>query len=139
MIRRVDLGPIARQFRTYFGVGLLAAGTHYGLLVGMVEGFRLDPLPSTLVGYVAGGFVSYSLNRRLTFASARPHSEATWRFIVVVLVGFGLTWMMVGVLLRVFALPYLLAQVITTGTVLFWNFSANRLWTFRGPPIPPVP
>jgi len=26
--------------------------------------------------------------------------------------------------------PYLLAQVIATGTVLFWNFAANRFWTF---------
>jgi putative flippase GtrA len=25
----------------------------------------------------------------------------------------------------------LLAQVVATGVVLFWNFSVNLLWTFR--------
>jgi putative flippase GtrA len=27
--------------------------------------------------------------------------------------------------------PYLLAQMVTTGIVLFWNFAAHKLWTFR--------
>jgi putative flippase GtrA len=27
-------------------------------------------------------------------------------------------------------MPYLFAQVIATGIVLLWNFTANKLWTF---------
>ncbi|MDB5592798.1 GtrA family protein [Enterovirga sp.] len=131
-----DVPALARQFRTFFGVGLLAAVVHYGLLLSLVEGYRMDPVPATLTGYVCGGVVSYLLNRRLTYRSARPHGEATWRFIVVSAVGFGLTWLAVSALVRGLGVPYLPAQLVTTGLVLFWNFSAHKLWTFRGPPVP---
>ena len=133
------LRELARQFGTFFAVGLVAAATHYGLLVSLVEGYRLDPVPATLIGYVAGGIVSYLLNRRLTYASDRPHGEATWRFAVVSGVGFGITWVLVAIGVRTLGLPYMLAQVLTTGIVLFWTFGANRFWTFRSAPVPPVP
>lgn len=133
---RLDLPALVRQFRTFFGVGLLAASVHYGLLLGLVEGYRMDPVPATLTGYVAGGVVSYLLNRRLTYRSDRPHGEATWRFVVVAAIGFGLTWLFVALFVRAFGAPYLPAQVVTTGIVLFWNFSAHKLWTFRAPPVP---
>lgn len=133
---RLDPPLLFRQFRTFFGVGLLAALVHYGLLLSLVEGYRMNPVPATLTGYVAGGFVSYVLNRRLTYRSDRPHSEATWRFLVVAGIGFGLTWLFVALFVRVLGAPYLPAQLVTTGIVLFWNFSAHKLWTFRAPPIP---
>lgn len=44
-----------------------------------------------------------------------------------------------AVLIRGFGPPYMPAQILTTGIVLFWSFAANTLWTFSGPPIPPVP
>ncbi|WP_375461135.1 GtrA family protein [uncultured Enterovirga sp.] len=135
----IDGALLARQFRTFFGVGLLSAGVHYGLLLSLVEGYRLDPVPATLTGYVSGGVVSYLLNRRLTYRSERPHAQATWRFALVSGIGFGLTWAFVSLFVRGFGLPYLPAQLVTTGIVLFWNFSAHRLWTFRGPPVPPIP
>ena len=28
-------------------------------------------------------------------------------------------------------IPYIPAQVLTTGVVLLWSFGANRFWTFR--------
>jgi putative flippase GtrA len=126
---------LGRQFGTFFLVGLVVAATHYGLLVALVEGYRMDPVRATLIGYVAGGIVSYLLNRRVTYASERPHREATWRFLVVWLVGMGITWLLMAALVRGLAAPYLLAQLATTGLVLFWSFGANKLWTFRTPPV----
>ena len=129
----------SRQAAAFVGVGLVAAVVHYGLLVSLVEGYRLDPVPATLAGYIAGGFVSYLLNRRHTYASDRPHRQATWRFALVALVGFGLTWCFMALFVRAFAAPYLPAQVATTGIVLIWSYLAHKLWTFRGPPAPPIP
>ncbi len=129
----------SRQFAAFFGVGLLAAIVHYGLLVSLVEGYRLDPVRATLVGYVGGGIVSYLLNRRHTYASARPHLEAVWRFVAVAAVGFALTWAAMAFLVRGIGAPYLPAQVATTGIVLVWSFLAHKLWTFRDGPPPIVP
>jgi putative flippase GtrA len=129
---------LARQFAAFFGVGLVAAIVHYGLLISLVEGYRMDPVPAALAGYVAGGIVSYLLNRRHTYASDRPHMEATWRFAIVAVIGFGLTWAGMAILVRGLAMPYLAAQLVTTGIVLFWSFLAHKFWTFREP-IPPLP
>ncbi len=121
---------IARQFSAFFGVGLVAAVVHYGTLIGLVEGAGAGPVPATLAGYVLGGVVSYLLNRRHVFASDRPHREATWRFAVVAGVGFALTGLIMALLTGRLALPYLPAQVATTGVVMLWSFAANRWWTF---------
>jgi putative flippase GtrA len=129
---------LARQFAAFFGVGLVAATVHYALLISLVEGYRLDAVPATLCGFGAGGVVSYLLNRRHTYASDRSHAQAGWRFAVVSAVGFGLTWMFMTLFVHLAGAPYLPAQVLTTGIVLFWSFLANKFWTFREP-VPPVP
>lgn len=128
-------GP-ARQFAAFFGVGLVAAIVHYGLLFSLVEGYGLDPVPASLTGFGAGGIVSYLLNRRHTYRSERPHREATWRFLVVSAIGFALTWSLMALLVRGLGAPYLPAQLATTGIVLVWHFLAHKLWTFRGPVVP---
>lgn len=126
---------LGREFGNFVLVGLVVVATHYGLLVALVEGYRMDPVPATLLGFFAGGVVSYLLNRRLTYASDRPHREATWRFVIVTAIGFGLTWLLMALFTRYVGAPYLLAQLATTGIVLFWSFGANKLWTFRTPPV----
>lgn len=125
-----SLSRIARQFAAFFGVGVAAAVVHYGLLIGLVEGTGSDPVPATLFGYVAGGLVSYVLNRRHTYESSRPHREATWRFAVVAFVGFLLTWLFMHAFTIWLGAPYLPAQLVTTGIVMLWSFLAHKAWTF---------
>ena len=76
------------QFSHFVAVGLIAAVVHYGALIGLVETELLSPVPATLIGYCAGGAVSYLFNRRFAFSSDRPHREAVWRFVIVACVGF---------------------------------------------------
>src|SRR3712207_2687497 len=135
---RADRGTVGlpRQLSSFAGVGVIAAVAHYGVLIGLVEAGGFDPVPATLLGYVAGGVVSYALNRRLTYASERPHAEAGWRFALVAAVGFVLTGGIMQVLTAWLGAPYLPAQVVTTGIVLVWSFLAHKLWTFRGGVVP---
>ena len=122
---------IARQASAFAWVGVVAAIVHYGLLVGLVEVGLAGPVTAALVGYVAGGIASYGLNRRYTYESDRPHAEAGWRFALVAGVGFVLT----GIFMHVFAerlgVPYLAAQILTTGIVLVFHFIAHKVFTFR--------
>ena len=124
------LHPLARQFTAFFSVGVAAAVAHYGLLVALVEGGGVHPVPATLAGYVAGGLVSYALNRRHTYGSSRPHREATWRFAVVAFIGFLLTWLLMHAFTVWLTGPYLPAQLVTTGVVMLWSFMAHKIWTF---------
>lgn len=121
---------LAQQFAAFFGVGVAAAVAHYGLLVALVEGGLASPVPATLAGYIAGGLVSYALNRTHTYRSTRPHREATWRFALVALVGFFLTWLFMHAFVEWLGAPYLPAQLVTTGIVMLWSFIAHKAWTF---------
>jgi putative flippase GtrA len=129
------MDPAARlldpsQIRSFLGVGAIATAVHYLVLVAAVQAFGIPPVPSALLGYCCGGALSYHLNRTRTFGSDRPHGEAVWRFAAVALVGFALTLLFMSVLVDGWRSPYLLAQGATTGTVMVWNYTANRFWTF---------
>lgn len=128
-----DARPVQGLFRqiiAFFGVGIVAAITHYGTLIGLVETGAMAVIPATLVGYVLGGGVSYALNRLMTFEATRSHAEAGWRFAVVAGVGFGLTWLLMSLIHGRWGMPYLLAQIVTTGIVLVWSFLAHKYWSF---------
>ena len=119
-----------RQVTAFFGVGILAAITHYGTLIGLVETGAMAVIPATLVGYGLGGIVSYALNRLMTFEATRSHAEAGWRFAVVAGVGFVLTWLLMSLIHGRWGVPYLAAQLVTTGIVLVWSFLAHKYWSF---------
>ncbi len=121
---------LPRQFTVFALVGVVATLLHYTVLILLVEIAHWLPVPATLCGYVAGGVVSYVLNRRHTFESDRPHEEATWRFALVAFIGFCLTYGFMHLFVDRLGAPYLPAQMATTGIVFFWSFLANRLWTF---------
>lgn len=124
---------LLRQFGSFFGVGLVAAVAHYGVLIGGVELAHINPVPATLAGYVLGGIVSYILNRRHTYRSDRPHEEAGWRFAIVAGVGFLLTYGLMTLLVDRWQVSYLPAQILTTGLVLVWSFFAHKFWSFGAP------
>ena len=125
---------LLRQFITFSGVGVVAAVAHYGVLILLVEMGGLSPVIATLWGFIAGAIVSYLLNRRFTFRSDRPHRSAVPRFLAVTAGGFVLNGCAMWLLNEQWGVPYLIAQVIATAVVLFWNFTANRLWTFGAIP-----
>jgi putative flippase GtrA len=120
-----------RQFSSFVVVGFIAVGVHYAVLIGLVEIAGLSAVTAALAGYTVGGTVSYSLNRRHTFRSNAPHELAASRFAIVAAAGFGLTYVFMSLLVDKAHVPYLLAQVATTGIVMLWSFIAHRMWTFH--------
>ena len=121
---------LARQLAAFGGVGALAFVAHYGTLLLAVEMGRAGPVAGALLGYHAGGLVSYLLNHRYTFASETEHQIAAPRFVVVAATGFVLTGGLMAVLTGPLTWHYLRAQLVTTLIVMFWSFFANRAWTF---------
>ena len=122
---------LVHQFLSFAAVGVIATAVHYAVLIGLVEILAIPAVPAALAGYCAGGTVSYLLNRRHVFRSKAPHEEAITRFAIVSLVGFGLTYAFMLLMVQTAQIPYLLAQAVTTGIVMLWNFAAHKMWTFR--------
>lgn len=83
---------------------------------------------------------NFTWNRLWTYPESRTRKKRTQlpQFVVVNLVGLLLNNLIVvglDALLRPHIgepLSYNIAKAIAIGIVLFWNFGANRLWTYRG-------
>jgi putative flippase GtrA len=120
-----------RQLASYGGAGLLAAIAHYSVLVGLVEALKADPVIASLTGFVAGGVVSYIVNRSHTFEATRSHAQAGWRFALVAFGGFLITGALMHGFVKLAGLPYLPAQIVTTLIVMVFTFTAHKRWSFR--------
>lgn len=119
-----------RQLLAYVFAGGLTAVAHYGVLVGLVELARVDPVPATLAGFVVGAVVSYALNRWMTFEATRSHAQASWRFGLIAIGGFVLTWMLMHLFVTRLSLPYLPMQFVTTGFVMVFSFLGHKFFSF---------
>jgi putative flippase GtrA len=83
---------------------------------------------------------NFTWNRLWTFPESRSRRKRKQlpKFALINLVGLGINNLIVVGLTPVFEnfIPdpwnYNLAKAIAIGVVLFWNFGANRLWTYRG-------
>jgi putative flippase GtrA len=102
-------------------------------------GLNGNLLVANTISFGAGVLNNYTWNRLWTFKESRKAKkrEQLAKFATVSLVGLLINSLIVLTLAAVFSshvsepLSYNLAKVIATGLVLFWNFGANRFWTFR--------
>ena len=115
----------------FLKASLLATGLQYTLLVLLIETMRVAPLPASAVAFGAGTCTNYVLRRNYVFRRDTPHRRGVPRFILVAMIGMGMNGLIMMFGMGVLRLPYLLAQMLATGTIFFWNFVAHRHWTFR--------
>jgi putative flippase GtrA len=118
-----------RQFLSFAVVGVFGTAAHFAVLIFSVQTLSMHPLSGSMAGFVAGAGINYFLNYHVTFKSVNRHTESFPKFFTIATIGLGLNILIMYVMGQWFY--YLICQVIATGIVLIWNFSSNRLWTFR--------
>lgn len=125
----------------FLAVGSVGTLLDFSLLT-LLKLAGLPTLAANSLSFLAGLVNNFTWNRMWTFGdSVQPDwQKQLAQFTVVSLVGLGLSNLIVlgleGPLGSILGHPtwgYLPAKVIATGVVVFWNYSANRLWTFREP------
>lgn len=138
-----------KRFVKFAFVGALGSVTDFTVLNLLIvfAGF-----PSSLAngtGFCAAVLQNFLLNRWWTYPESRIHNtrQQMVKFALVSLVGLGINLVVFGFfdeLLRPywvgwlssaelgFTMSYNSAKLVAIGVVLFWNFAANRLWTFKG-------
>ncbi|MEP9379818.1 GtrA family protein [Aquabacter sp. CN5-332] len=122
--------PLIVQLATFVAVGTTAAVAHFIVLGVLVELDILGPVAASMVGFVVGTLVTYTLNSRFTFESTRSHAGAMPRYFIVAGVAFVLNGILMDVFTHRLGIFYLLAQALTSGLVLCWTFNSYRLWAF---------
>ncbi len=121
-----------RTFIKYCIVGTCVTAVDFAIFSLAFYGFALASVPSKLLAFTAAVVVSYVFNRIWTFRSKeRRISQQFSRFAVVSVVGAALSGTLIYLLIDLLSLHPLLANGVTSCTVLSWNFLANKYWTFR--------
>ena len=127
------------RFSRFLAVGAVGTLLDFSLLT-LLKLAGLPTLLANSLSFTAGLVNNFTWNRLWTFGDA---IQPDWRrqlvqFTAVSLVGLALNNLIVlslegifGAMLNQPDWGYLPAKVIATGVVVFWNYFANRMWTFK--------
>ena len=126
-----ELHRTASQFLRFATVGGIATAIHYLILIALVHGANMNAVWASSTGFVVSAVFNYLLNYRFTFQSSVEHRGAIIKFFIVASVGLALNSIVMQISTEYAGMHYLIAQLLATGLVLLWNFSGNRLWTFK--------
>jgi putative flippase GtrA len=123
--RRSLLGSFVRWGVT----GAASVVTDVGLLALLHSGFGFSLLGSTVVAYLAGVAVNYTLNRNWTFQTTAGHREVLVRYAALVVFN-GVTTVLIVHGLHQLGVFYLLAKLVAVAINASINFLAGRYWVF---------
>lgn len=135
--------PLSKQevtrFTRFLTVGAVGTLLDFSILT-LLKLAGMPTLLANSLSFTAGLLNNFTWNRLWTFGDT---AKTDWRkqlaqFTLVSLVGLVLNNLIVlsleGVLGNLLGQPawgYLPAKVVATGVVVFWNYFANRTWTFK--------
>ncbi len=145
------------RFLKFSVVGTLGAVIDFGTLNLLILVFGFSKVLANTCSFTIAVFSNFIWNRLWTFPEARdrPIIPQLGQFFLVNIGGLLLNqaiflsldaWVLgeagalaaptatlaLGIGLAHYKLAYNLSKAVATIIVLFWNFGANRLWTFRG-------
>lgn len=137
-----------KRFIKFAIVGGAGSVTDFTVLNVLVQVFGFSLFSANAISFTAAVIQNFNFNRRWTFPESRERqaSGQLMQFAIVSLVGLGLNQL---VFLSIhhalesywihqfgqnlgFTISYNFAKLFAIGCVLFWNFTVNRLWTYRG-------
>ena len=138
-----------KRFLKFAIVGALGLMTDFSLLFLLKEQAGFLPPVANCFSFTAAVLQNFTLNRWWTFPESRIHNTRRQlvQFALVSVIGLGIsTVVLISVdrLLLSFWINFLsdpglgsgisiyFAKLFSIGVVLFWNFAANRLWTYKG-------
>jgi len=137
-----------KRFAKFAIVGAAGSITDFTVLNVLVQVFGSSLVVANTFSFIAAVIQNFTLNRLWTFpeSQSRRAGGQLLQFVGVSIVGLGinqLVFLSIHHALEAmwisalgqdlgFIVSYNFAKLFAIGVVLFWNFSANRLWTYRG-------
>ena len=125
---------IVRQFISYFFVGGAAALVEWVIFWVCNAPFGLGIYISTVISFICATTANWLIARKTTFkkeaVSIKPSRDVIPIFVIS---GFGLgfnlllMWLISGTL----GIYPLLAKIVATGIVFFWNFSMRKIFIYK--------
>ncbi len=126
---RVSLNLFLQLLR-YGVTGLSSVAVYIIGLSVLVHVFRISHGLANLVAYLMVTVMNYLLHFYWSFASSRPHSQASWRFLMVVAAGIVVNTLTVGTLVALGVSVEMAALAFSA----FWplvSFAGLKYWALR--------
>ena len=137
-----------KRFAKFAAVGAAGSVTDFAVLNIMIKVFGSSLIVGNTISFSVAVIQNFTLNRLWTFPESRSRAARGQlaQFAVVSIIGLGINLIVVLIVHHTlesfwisllgpeagFILSYNFAKLFAIGVVLFWNFTANRLWTYRG-------
>lgn len=136
VIRLALRRQIIRQFIKFGVVGAICSLIDWGVffLIKFLTGWQVQSLKQLIkaFSFIISASSSYILNRKWTFRSAeRAIAKQALKFYLVATVGLILNNIIFYFATGVIHLRDIYGLLIATLIVMFWNFSANKIWVFK--------
>lgn len=126
---KVKLG---KEFIKFCLVGVTNLTLYFSIYVTLTRLAHWHYIPAAIVGNVIAVTWSFVVNRYWTFKNKQGNQRAQYvKFIISNVICVGISLTLLTILIEVFRIYDIYAQMICTVLVAFINFSLNRFWTFR--------
>lgn len=117
------------QFFRYVFVGGIATVADWGVLFLLTEFVHIHYLLSAVFAFVAGLITNFFLSQLLVFKANEAKVNAVMEFVgyaVIGVVGLGITELIMLLFTNCWNVHYMIAKVVATVIVLFWNYLARK-------------
>ena len=127
------LGNITvKQFIKFSVVGLSNTILDFSIYIILTREFYIHFLVANAIAFIVAVSWSYLANKWWTFRDKSTSTKSQYsKFIVISLIGLGINEGILSLLVIYVGLWDLLAKLGAVVIVVFWNFWANRTWTFK--------
>lgn len=123
---------VMRQFVKFCMVGVLNTMVSFGVYAMLTRYALLDPLAANAIAFVIAVTISFILNKMWTFSDmSATYVRQYYRFFVISGIGLVISELIIFTLHKMFHVFDITAFIISVVVVMFWNFGANKSWTFN--------
>lgn len=121
-----------KTFSRFVMIGALSSGVQYLIMFVLIREAQMQAVTASDIGFVVSASANFLMNARLNFRSKAPYLSTAPRFFATASAGLGINSAVLFMLGSV-GIQIAVAQILTTGVVMFWNYIVNALWTFKAP------
>ena len=121
-----------RQFIKFGLVGASSTIIDWGIYLVLTRFLGIYYIMAKILSFSIAVINSYIWNRRWTFRSNNPQKLREFiKFLIIAFVGVVLNSMIMYIVVDFVHLSDLYGLVFASGIVMFWNFLANKYYTFK--------
>lgn len=126
--------PALAQFIKFSLVGASNTLVDFGVYLLCTRAIGVYYLVAHGISFTTAATWSYVMNRKWTFRDTTSRVQTQYiKFLLVSVVGLGLTSLLLYLFVHHLQIHDVIGKALAIPLVLIWNFSINRLWTFRKP------